>query len=120
LLALVGVVEEPPLPVFRVQSQPGGGYRVQVAEATGPYHLVIGQNWSSGWEASIDGTSLGEPLLIDGYSAGWRIDRPGAYTVDVRYAPQSAYVAALLVTGLFVLITAVALASGVIRRWWLS
>ena len=82
---------------FRPRSD--GGYMVHVSGAAGPYYLVIGQNVEPGWRAFVGGRSLGPPLVLDGYSAGWRIDRPGTYDVLVSYAPQRAYNVALAVTG---------------------
>ena len=35
--------------------------------------LVLGQSLSSGWHATLNGKSLGEPTLIDGYANGWKI-----------------------------------------------
>jgi arabinofuranan 3-O-arabinosyltransferase len=80
-----------------------GSYRVTVKDATGPVYLTIGQNDSSKWFAAVDGQSLGTPLLLDGYSAGWRMDRKGTYTVSVRYLPQRRYDLALLLSVLAVL-----------------
>lgn len=104
--------EEPVEPV----SAPGLGvdrdgptsFRIGVYRANGPFHLVLGEGWSPGWEATIDGESLGEPLVVDGYAAGWRIDRHGDFLVQVRYAPQArqdaAYLLSLATAGLVVLL----------------
>jgi len=35
--------------------------------------LVMGQSLSPGWHATLNGKSLGEPTLIDGYANGWKI-----------------------------------------------
>ena len=35
--------------------------------------LVLGQSLSPGWHATLNGKSLGEPTLIDGYANGWKI-----------------------------------------------
>lgn len=42
--------------------------------ARAPFWLVLGQSHSDGWHASINGTDLGAPQLIDGYANGWLID----------------------------------------------
>ena len=83
--------------------------------ATGPYYLVIGQNWDPHWRASIDGRDLGPPMLLDGYSAGWLIDRVGSHTVSVRYGKQDIYTLALLVTGLALLFALGIAAARVVR-----
>jgi arabinofuranan 3-O-arabinosyltransferase len=80
-----------------------GGYEVDVQGATAPFYLSIGQNYSTSWRASVDGASLGIPLLLDGYSAGWRIDHQGSFVVSVRYAPQRRYDLSLAVSGLSLL-----------------
>jgi arabinofuranan 3-O-arabinosyltransferase len=84
-----------------VTANPGWSDRatIRIQGATGPYYLVIGQNWDPHWRASIDGRDLGSPMLLDGYSAGWLIDHVGSYTVSVRYGKQSIYSLALLLTG---------------------
>ncbi|HMJ75407.1 MAG TPA: discoidin domain-containing protein, partial [Iamia sp.] len=54
-----------------------------------PTWLVIGQSHNAGWQASIDGADLGEPVLVDGYSSAFLIpagDEP--VVVDVEWAPQ--------------------------------
>jgi arabinofuranan 3-O-arabinosyltransferase len=93
---------EAPTMVTRTTAR--GGFDIEVRDATGPFYLVIGQNWHPGWRASIAGASLGRPLVVDGYSAGWLIDRPGSYSVQVRFLPQSRYLRALAVSGVFVLV----------------
>jgi arabinofuranan 3-O-arabinosyltransferase len=93
-----------------------GGFDVHVSDARGPYYLVTGQNWDPHWSASIDGTSLGPPSVIDGYSAGWRIDRPGSYTVSIRYGKQTLYTFALVLTGTTLLLAIGIVAVAVFRR----
>ena len=78
----------------------GGGLDIRVRNATSPYYLVIGQNFTPSWHASIGDTDLGRPLLLDGYSAGWRVSKSGSYTITVRYGPQRVYTLALGVTGM--------------------
>ncbi len=52
-----------------------------------PYLVVAGKGFDAGWTASADGADLGRPLLVDGYSAGWRIGDGLAHTVVIRYTP---------------------------------
>lgn len=89
--------ERPPAPAIAVHPR-GGGYDVDVRDAEGPFYLVIGQTADPGWRATIDGMELGPPLVLDGYSAGWRIERTGSFQVSVRYAPQGSYRTGLLVS----------------------
>ena len=37
-------------------------------------------------------------MLLDGYSAGWRISRSGSYEIVVSYSPQRVYDLALVFT----------------------
>jgi hypothetical protein len=51
--------------------------------------LVLAQSWNAGWTATVDGESLGTPVLINGYANGWLL--PGAAnarTVVLDWAPQ--------------------------------
>ena len=89
-----------PTPPALEVHQTVAGYRVQVKDATGPFYLVLGQNISPSWEASAAGRSLGPPTVLDGYSAGWRVDRTGSYTIDVAYAAQRRQDLAYVVSGL--------------------
>jgi arabinofuranan 3-O-arabinosyltransferase len=94
----------------------GAGFDVAVRNATDPYYLVIGQNLDPGWSATIEGRDLGHPILLDGYSAGWRVDRTGSYSIAVRYRPQRTYQAALAVTGATILLAAGAISAGGVGR----
>src|SRR5262249_11899882 len=79
----------PPPPGPPVSARPAGsGVSLAVRDARGPFYLVLGQNVAPGWRASVDGASLGPAMVLDGYSAGWRIDRRGSFTVSVDYGPQ--------------------------------
>lgn len=51
--------------------------------------LDQGVGWNAGWEATVDGTSLGEPTQINGGMNGWFLpasDSPT--TVELRWTPQ--------------------------------
>jgi arabinofuranan 3-O-arabinosyltransferase len=64
---------------------------VEVTGATPgePFWLVQGQSFNPGWVASIDGDSLGEPQLVDGFANGWRVDPADeSFTVDLTFTPQ--------------------------------
>jgi arabinofuranan 3-O-arabinosyltransferase len=61
--------------------------------------LTLGQSWSPGWRATVDGVDLGEPVVIDGYANGWLLDPEelgaGPYEVHVEWAPQKVVWAAI-------------------------
>jgi hypothetical protein len=106
-----------PAPAVSFQARGDGGYLVHVRGATGPYYLVTGQNVEPGWRARIGGSSLGPAQVLDGYSAGWRIDRPGTYDVLVSYGPQRTYDIALLISGIAIAGAMCVLLLAGWRRW---
>jgi hypothetical protein len=83
-----------------------------VSAGTAPFELVNGQSLNAGWEATINGHSLGAPELIDGFANGWRVDptalgtlpADGVVTVDLRWAPQGRVNIALVVSLLAILL----------------
>ena len=75
-----------------------------MAGAAAPFYLVTGQDWDPGWTATIQGTSLGRPIILDGYAAGWRVDRAGSDLTRIRYKPQRRYEAALALSAAAILI----------------
>lgn len=81
-----------PIPELRTVRTGRLSYRLEVHGATAPYWLVLGQSLSPGWRATTsDGTSLGEPNLINGFANGWQIDpaRLGSdVTITLRWTPQ--------------------------------
>jgi hypothetical protein len=62
-----------------------------VTGARAPFWLVLGQSHSVGWRATVDGRSLGEPVVIDGFANGWLVS-PSAggrdLEVALTWAPQ--------------------------------
>jgi len=56
-----------------------------------PFWLVLGQSLNDGWKAELgDGSSLGEPRLVNGYANGWTVDprAPGTLVIQLRWTPQ--------------------------------
>ena len=51
--------------------------------------MRIGEAYDPRWTLLVDGRDAGEPLLVDGYSAGWRVPA-GAHRLEVVFAPQRA------------------------------
>jgi arabinofuranan 3-O-arabinosyltransferase len=93
-----------------------GGFDVSVQNAQRPFYLVIGQNIAPGWRASIDGADLGAPAVLDGYSAGWFVNKKGSYHVVVSYGPQRRFRAATLVSAVAVAASVVLVGAEVRRR----
>jgi arabinofuranan 3-O-arabinosyltransferase len=81
----------PPAPAgLRVTERSPAGMTIHAGAAAGPYYLVAGQGYDRRWRATMDGRPLGPPLLLDGYSVGWRITDPRPHRFDVAFAPQRA------------------------------
>ncbi len=67
--------------------------------ADGPTTLVYQQSWAPGWEATVDGRSLGPPEPFDTF-AGWQIDATGPVEVQVRYRGQRIFDVGLLLSAI--------------------
>lgn len=91
-LAADGVVaarRDRPAPVVRVLRNGRASASIEVEPTAARSWLVLGQSHNAGWQASIDGKSLGAPQLVDGYANGWRVPAHKApVIVDVEWTPQ--------------------------------
>ncbi len=73
--------------------------------------LVLGQSRNDGWQATLDGRSLGDARLVDGFANGWRLPAEGGEVV-LRWTPQR-----LVYVGLWLsLIAAVGVGGLALRR----
>jgi SAM-dependent methyltransferase len=78
-----------------------------------PSWLVLNQSYSPGWQATLDGRSLGPPSLLDGGFTAWRLPAvPHTTTVSIVWAPQRVVDLALLVSlaGLAAVLVVIAVA----------
>ena len=98
-----------PIPVeqprtTRVQRLSASHWRITAQLPPGPQLLVLGQNWDARWTARLNGTSLGRPVVADGYSAAWVVDEAGRHTFDISFAPQRRATAGLVLSAAGVLL----------------
>src|SRR5439155_16955226 len=99
------------IPTLEVQSQAPSRMTITTRgeQNAEPYYLVIGQGYDPRWHASMDGTLLGPPILVDGYSAGWIIGSPGPHSFVVWFGPQRFMNASLAVSLLTLVLVVVLL-----------
>ena len=89
--------------------------RVRVSGATPdePFWLVLGQSHNPGWTATVEGESLGEPELVDGFANGWLVTPDSAsFEVAMEFAPQRRVSVAIVVS----LVAALGALALVVRR----
>jgi hypothetical protein len=114
-------LEPPPVtasPAVQVVRQTATAIRLRIdgmdtSAGRQPFDLVLGQSINAGWKASVVGTGsaggsrgLGEPVLIDGFANGWRIDpstlggavHDGTVTIALVWQPQKRVDVALVVS----------------------
>ena len=63
-------------------------YTMRVPPRDDDRWLVLGQSYNRGWHATVDGTDLGPPTVIDGFANGWRLPAGEAAVVELRWSPQ--------------------------------
>ncbi len=76
---------------------------VRLPEGCDPCYISAGQGFDRRWAATVDGKDLGAPLVVDGYSAGWRVEAPPGAAVTMEYGPRRAGLLAWAASGLVLL-----------------
>ncbi len=118
-----------PSPTVRVDSQTATTIHlsmegVHTGAGQAPIELVLGESINAGWKASVvGGHDLGQPVLIDGFANGWRIDpstlgsavNDGTVSIVLSFQPQKTIDLALIVS-LLAIIACVVLAVVPMRR----
>jgi len=99
----------PPPADLRVIGSSRSGMTIRTGPAAGPYYLVVGQGYDRRWRAAMEGRWLGPPLLLDGYSVGWRITDQRPHRFEVAFGPQRAASLSLAVSGAGLALVAVLL-----------
>lgn len=63
--------------------------RVTGAQSREPFWLVLGQSFNEGWSATVDGTTMSAPELVDGFANGWLVvPNDETFEVTLRFTPQ--------------------------------
>ena len=77
-----------------------------------PFDLILGESINKGWTATVDGgPGLGQPVLIDAFANGWRIDpasiapyvHDGTLAVTLEWTPQKTVDWALMISAATIL-----------------
>ncbi len=91
--------------------------RATVDRTNRPFWLVLGQSYSKGWKATVNGRDLGSPQVLDGFGNAWLV-RPhgrGTMAVTFTFTPQKSVWVASVISG-FALLLCAALALFARRR----
>lgn len=78
----------------------------------GDSFLVVRENANAGWVASLGGEAL-KPITVDGWAQGWLVPAGSTGSIDLSFAPQRAYVGALVAGA----VAALVLLGLALRRW---
>jgi arabinofuranan 3-O-arabinosyltransferase len=79
-----------------------GRRAVRVGPGTGAY-LAMRQNMNRGWRAELDGRRL-RPVRLDGWQQGFVVPAGSGGTIEMTFAPETAYRAVLLAGAAFLVI----------------
>ncbi len=83
------VVRPAVAPSMKVLHSDSSSMTVHIDATKQPFWFVLGQSFSSGWTATLNGHSLGGPQLVNGFANGWRITPGnGPMTLHVEWAPE--------------------------------
>jgi arabinofuranan 3-O-arabinosyltransferase len=87
-----------------VRSNDDTHYSLAVPASASSRWLVLGQSHNLGWEATVDGVSLGEPVVIDGFANGWLLPAGPELRVELDWTPQRLVRGSLWASALVVMI----------------
>jgi arabinofuranan 3-O-arabinosyltransferase len=74
-------------PTISVHDRRGPAYDITTGPTDSPFVLMLGEGYDARWQATVDGRSMGPPIVFDGYATGWVLPA-GRHHIEVRYGPQ--------------------------------
>jgi arabinofuranan 3-O-arabinosyltransferase len=102
------VATETQMTAAHIVSQNRTSMKVSIETTGAPQYLVLGQSFSSGWRASVEGgPKLGQPKLMDAFANGWYLPaQTGGRTlvIDIHWQPQEVIWTALSVSAAAILV----------------
>jgi hypothetical protein len=75
-------------------------------DASTPFILVFSQSYLPTWVASIDGQTIEDHLMANGYANSWYINKTGNFTVKIVYSPQQIYDTCKIASSLAIVVLA--------------
>jgi len=82
-------------PTITYQKMNPTKYEVKIANATEPFFLVFGENYDSGWQASVGDKPVGDKnhFIVNGYANCWYINKTSTFTITLEFWPQKLFYA---------------------------
>lgn len=75
-------------------------YVTAIKGANQPFILSFSEAFDARWQASVNGKSLKNHFIINGYANGWLIEKTGDYQVVIEYRPQKIFFLGCSLSGL--------------------
>ncbi|MCU1452080.1 MAG: hypothetical protein JWN46_226 [Acidimicrobiales bacterium] len=88
----------PVSPLVTIVSSQATRDAFDVPPTAGPYYVRLGQAFDARWRLSMDGVDQGPPLVLDGYSSGWRISDTGAHRFVASFPGQQSVRGAFVIS----------------------
>lgn len=105
-------------PTFEVVRHGSASMDLRLSSGCSPCLVSSGQSFDERWTATLRGRDMGEPLVVDGFAAGWRVNAAPGDVIHIAFAPSRTALAAWLVSGatLLACLVLLLLGSGVAVR----
>jgi len=85
--------------------------------ASGIFLLALSTAFDNRWQATAEGGTLNNHLIIDGYANGWIVSGSGEMLIRIDYGPQVSYQISLLISFGVVLLVLTVLGSWQVRAF---